>query len=412
MAARHTLLVGAFLAASTSAFAQPQYSIYALGMTGNYWEVPLVWLDSITFDSGTGTMYVWSDEFIAGSIHIPLQVIDSMKVVPNPTTLPLPVNTIMGRVTDTTALGVTQMSNGITYYNAILERGICYSTSPMPTIADQRCGAWNQADGYHWMSGLTPNTTYYARGYLINSLGAWYGDEVMFTTNTLGMDMHQPGSGMIDADGNVYSSVVLPNGQEWITENLRTTHFNNGDTIQQVTNATLWIQNSLPQWCYYANDPVNAAQFGLLYSWPVVDDARGVCPAGWHVPTYADLSALRGYLDPTVSAEFWGLPNNQASSFIAGPLKATGTTVWQAPNADATNITGFSALPGGWRDGYFGGTGAFLYQGSAATWWARESFGTYSLYHAYYFSVDHLQGDAPIQDAFRRDGRSVRCLKD
>lgn len=411
MFARHTLLLGALLTAPVCGFTQSQFAFYALTNIGNYWEVPLTWLDSITFNEAGTTMHVWANELVDGQISLPMSVIDSMNVVPAPTTLPLPVNTIIGRVTDTTALGVTQPSDGIDYYNAILERGICYSTAPGPTIADQRCGAWN-ADGHHWMSGLQPATTYFARGYLINSLGVWYGDEVEFTTNTLGMDMHQPGQGMVDSDGNIYASIVLPNGQEWITENLRTTHFNNGDTIQQVSNGTLWVQNAQPQWCYYANDPANADQFGLLYSWPTVDDARGVCPAGWHVPTFADVSVLLGYLDPKISIEYWGEPNSLESSYTGGPLKTTGTDVWQAPNAEATNITGFSALPGGMRNGYWDSTGEFLLFGSSASWWLRESVGPYIEYQAYLLEVHYVMTNAHVYTSYRRDGRAVRCLRD
>jgi uncharacterized protein (TIGR02145 family) len=145
-----------------------------------------------------------------------------------------------------------------------------------------------------------------------------------------------------DIDGNVYKTVTIGN-QVWMAEDLRTTRYRNGDSIGTTTPARLDIGGeSAPkyQWAY-AGDEGNVATYGRLYTWHVVTDPRGLAPSGWHVPTDAEWRALCDYL---------GGPDA-----VGGKLKAAGAAVWRSPNADATNATGFTALPSGarWANGTF-----------------------------------------------------------
>src|SRR5690606_13951597 len=96
-----------------------------------------------------------------------------------------------------------------------------------------------------------------------------------------------PGNGVTDADGNSYSTVVLGNGQEWMAENLRSTTYENGDSVPGVSNYTLQIPYT-GAWSHYNNDDQFEAIHGKYYNWYAAKDSRNVCPAGWHVPALSE----------------------------------------------------------------------------------------------------------------------------
>ena len=88
-----------------------------------------------------------------------------------------------------------------------------------------------------------------------------------------------------DIDGNIYQTVTIGD-QVWLAENLKVTHFRNGDAIPNVNpDLTDWTNYSTEAYCYYDNTPENADIYGLLYNWNTVDDSRGIAPDGWHVPS-------------------------------------------------------------------------------------------------------------------------------
>jgi uncharacterized protein (TIGR02145 family) len=124
--------------------------------------------------------------------------------------------------------------------------------------------------------------------------------------------------------------------QVWTNKNLDVTTYRNGDVIPQVTNEAAWAGLTTGAWCYYNNDAANGAIYGKLYNWYAVNDARGLAPAGWHLPTDAEWSTLGTYL---------------GGDAVAGKeMKTTGTTLWTSPNTGATNSSGFAGLPGGKRN--------------------------------------------------------------
>ena len=129
-------------------------------------------------------------------------------------------------------------------------------------------------------------------------------------------------------------------------ENLRTTHFNNDTAISNVTDSTLWLGLSTPGYCWYNNDSATYNNYGILYNWYVASYTDTLI-SGWHVPTGAEWDTLAMYLG--------------GDSVAGGKLKEAGTTHWTTPNTGATNETGYSALPGGLRDGYsnFGSIGSY-----------------------------------------------------
>jgi uncharacterized protein (TIGR02145 family) len=98
-----------------------------------------------------------------------------------------------------------------------------------------------------------------------------------------------------DYDGNVYQ-IVLIGGQCWMMENLKVTHYRNGDPIPHVPNIGEWYGLSSGAYCDYNNDPGNVETYGRLYNWYAVDDSRNIAPEGWHVPTDDEWKQLEMYL--------------------------------------------------------------------------------------------------------------------
>jgi uncharacterized protein (TIGR02145 family) len=197
--------------------------------------------------------------------------------------------------------------------------------------------------------------------------------------------------------------VVLGNGQEWTAENLRTTTYANGDPIPNVTDNTAWTQLTTGAWAHYENNSSYENPYGKLYNWYAVADPRNVCPTGWHVPTDAEWNTLVGYLDPTYD------PNGTWSQSVTagGKMKSTGTQYWIAPNTGATNESGFSGLPGGYRsndDGSFDLLGDY-----GGYWWSASESGAEI---AWGRVLDCYSAGIDRDDGNKWYGFSVRCLRD
>jgi len=137
-----------------------------------------------------------------------------------------------------------------------------------------------------------------------------------------------------DADGNIYSTVTIGN-QVWLGENLRATKFSNNDPIALVLDSAQWPVQTAAAYCYYNNDSSYVNPYGNLYNWYTVNDARNVCPAGYHVPTAAEWADLVSFLG--------------GETVAGGKLKEQGISHWLSPNTDADNSSNFTALPSGWR---------------------------------------------------------------
>src|ERR1035437_5597261 len=140
--------------------------------------------------------------------------------------------------------------------------------------------------------------------------------------------------------------------QIWMLNNLEVTTYRNGDPIPQVTDSIQWVNLTTGAWCYYNNNSANGPVYGKLYNWYAVNDPRGVAPAGWHVPSDAEWTTLSTCLGGDLIA--------------GGPMKETGTTHWTYANSGATNSSGFTGLPGGYRTN----VGTFNVVGSAGGWWS------------------------------------------
>ena len=145
---------------------------------------------------------------------------------------------------------------------------------------------------------------------------------------------------VVDIDGNVYHTVTIGT-QVWMVENLKTTKYNDGTAIPLVTDSAAWDELTTPGYCWYNNDSATYKNpYGALYNWYAVSTGK-LAPTGWHVPTDSEWAVLTTYVGNTY---YGGLDS------AGGALKSTDKTYWLSPNTGATNSSGFSALPGGFRD--------------------------------------------------------------
>ena len=195
-----------------------------------------------------------------------------------------------------------------------------------------------------------------------------------------------PGPNITDAENNTYKTVTIGT-QQWMAENLKVTKYNDGTAIPNITDNTQWSQLSTGAWSYFNNDVANNAKYGKLYNWYAVSKIsngnKNVCPTSWHVPTDAEWTVLTDYLGGLTVA--------------GGKMKEVGT--------DATNISLFTGLPGGFRRE----SGNYGYIGVSGNWWGSTEGNTYGAWYRYLSSDS---GNA-FRDFFGKDyGLSVRCLKD
>ena len=193
-----------------------------------------------------------------------------------------------------------------------------------------------------------------------------------------------------DIDGNVYATVKIGN-QVWMAANLKTTRYRNGDTIPRVTDDATWAWLTNGAYCDYEHDPVNSETYGRLYNWHAVNTGI-LAPVGWHVPSDAEWAVLENFLGEESKA--------------GGKLKEAGTVHWYSPNVEATNSTGFTALPGGSRYS----TGSFYSIGYTGYWWSSTG-GTDPAY-AWHRYLDFNSGFVLRSEYYKVEGLSVRCIQD
>jgi uncharacterized protein (TIGR02145 family) len=218
-------------------------------------------------------------------------------------------------------------------------------------------------------------------------VGTAYGSEVTFTT--------APACGttttVLDIDNNSYNTVSIGT-QCWTKENLKVTKYNDGTAIPEETNPTNWAGLATGARAAYDNSNTNAATYGYLYNWYAVNDSKGLCPTGWHVPTDAEWNTLTTFLG--------------GEGVAGGKMKETGTTLWDAPNTGATNESGFSARPGGYRNPP---SGSFLGIINDAYFWSAT---VYDASSAWLRDLHHNNGQVLRNYLLKGNGLSVRCLRD
>lgn len=241
----------------------------------------------------------------------------------------------------------------------ITSRGVCWSTNPAPTIDDEKTTDGSGTGSYTSdLAGLMHSTDYYVRAYATNRAGTGYGNAIYFTT-----DAFDYGS-LMDIDGNEYLTIQLGE-QEWMAENLRVTHYNNGDTIPNVTNGTEWSNLTLGAYCEYDNSTAKVDTFSRLYNWYAINDSRNIAPNGWHVPSDDEWKQLEIYLGMSQSeADDSVWRGTDQGSQLAGNAELWNDGVLE--NNGVFGSSGFAALPGGYRSN----NGNFESIGDAAFFWS------------------------------------------
>ncbi|MCP4091798.1 MAG: PKD domain-containing protein, partial [Gammaproteobacteria bacterium] len=263
-----------------------------------------------------------------------------------------------------------------------------------------------------------PSHTYNSNGYYTVSLTVTngYGSDTDTKTNYITVDNFTcPPSFTDSRDGNVYSAVQI-GSQCWMQENLAYLPSVSPSSDGSNTTPRYYVYD-------YQGTDVNAAKatsnyqtYGVLYNWlasmngqasssSVPSGVQGICPNGWHLPSDEEWKILEGEVD-----SWYGYPNAEwdggglRGTDADGNLKEIGTTHWNSPNS-ATNSSGFTALPAGYRsyDGLFNFLGNFTYFWSSTEYSSSGAWIQRGLSYAY-AGVD--------RSSYSNGGSSVRCTKD
>ena len=187
-----------------------------------------------------------------------------------------------------------------------------------------------------------------------------------------------------------------------MTENLKTTKYNDGTPIPNVTVDTQWVNLTTGAYCWYNNDAATYKNpYGALYNWYAVETGK-LCPTGWHVSSDKEWTTLMDYLGGYAK--------------VGGKLKDADTTYWSSPNKGATNESGFTALPGGCRM-----DGEFYFLTNASYWWTSTYDPGPSLIQIqpgdqagpWFRIIFSAQSSIKTNNCYPKVmGMSVRCLKD
>jgi uncharacterized protein (TIGR02145 family) len=294
------------------------------------------------------------------------------------TVVPLPPTNLVGTLSPPTTINLSWTDNSTNETGFKIERKT--GTGTYAVVGSTATDVTTFSD-----TGLTASTTYTYRVYSYNAGGnsPTYSNDIILTTNSLPVT---------DINGNVYDTQTICN-QSWTKTNLKVTKYRNGDIIPQVTNGTQWAGLTTGAYCSYNNDPANDAIYGKLYNWYAINDPRGLAPVGYHIPTDTEWSTLTSCLG--------------GESGTAGAMKETGIAHWQSPNSGATNSSGFTGLPGGFRHS----NGQFSSINTMGSWWSStEYIGIVT--GGKIRSLLSNTNDVTNNIANKVFGLSIRCIKD
>lgn len=207
----------------------------------------------------------------------------------------------------------------------------------------------------------------------------------VFTT----VSAQKAGESAKDVDGNIYESVVIGT-QTWLTENLKSTRYDDATEIKEMKDNGEWAKATAPGFCWYNNDAANKDEYGALYNWHVIKNGN-ICPKGWHVPTDAEWTTLETFVGGSAQAALM--------------LKEKGTQHWKSTSDAVGDTYNFSAIAAGFRNS----DGNFTYQLSDCCFWtATPSTPTY----AHNRSFSYYDKGINSRDIQRTNGYSIRCVKD
>ncbi len=208
------------------------------------------------------------------------------------------------------------------------------------------------------------------------------------------------GNGTTDIDGNFYPSIIIGE-QEWLSKNLAVSKYNNGDDIQFITETPVWSSSNIGSYSIYENLIENDSIYGKLYNWYSIEDVRGICPIGWHVPSLSEWTQLINFIEPNAQggqSEYNNVGGALKNQYIFGY-----GGYWQMPNVGAANNFGFNALPAGIRNEF----GEFWSINVSTAYWTSTSQNDNAI-------LLNLQSGLSAINQYstpKKYGYSVRCLK-
>jgi uncharacterized protein (TIGR02145 family) len=277
--------------------------------------------------------------------------------------------------------------------DVIIARGFCWSLSNNPTIENNKITSGNGFGNFtSEIIGLQTNTTYHIRAFATNSIGTAYGNDLEFVTGFLNPNLTY---GIVnDIEGNTYPTIEI-GSQTWMAKNLKTSKFADASIIPNITSDSAWSDLNSPSWCNFQNNASMDSVYGKIYNWFAVIDDHNLCPLGWHVPTDSDWTTLINFLGGYTVA--------------GGKMKSlNGWNNSQGQSGNGTNESGFSGLPGGYRNGNAGG---FLGIGNYGGWWSSTEVSISNL-NSYYVYITNSSTEIPMSIGSKPNGFSVRCIKD
>jgi uncharacterized protein (TIGR02145 family) len=193
-----------------------------------------------------------------------------------------------------------------------------------------------------------------------------------------------------DADGNVYTEVVIGT-QTWLVENLKTTKYANGDAITYRTRGVAWKGQTTEAYGWYGDSAASyKAVYGALYNFYAINDARGVCPVGYHIPTQAEINALITYLG--------------GAAVAGGHMKEANVLHWTSVNGDGSS--GLACVGGGYRDPTSSGDDALLY--GYGIYWTNTASGA----NAYRYFMPYSDLTITVDAVAKNSGHSIKMIKD
>jgi len=306
----------------------------------------------------------------------------------------------------------------------VTARGVCWSTSQNPTTSNSKTTNGTDLGPYtSYITGLSPNTTYYVRAYATNAEGTAYGEEQR-TFKTLTASDIEYGSFTDSRDGHVYKTVTIGE-QVWMAENLAYLPSVVGPATGSYTAPYYYVYGYDGTSVATAKATANYTTYGVLYNWTAAmngaassssnpSGVQGVCPPGWHLPSDEEWTQLETYLTNNGYKYDGSIGGSDVRAKLAVALVAnfgweSSTNEGAAGNTDYPEYrykSGFSALPGGYRDG----GGPFGLIGSYGYWWSSTQSDTNRAWHRalYYDLSSVLRGSY----GYKVYGFSVRCVRD
>jgi uncharacterized protein (TIGR02145 family) len=280
---------------------------------------------------------------------------------------------------------------------AITARGVCWSTSPNPTVNDNKTSDGSGTGSFtSTLTELHVNTTYYVCAYATNSFGTTYGNERSFYV------LPACGEDFTDTRDSIAYKTVKISNQCWMAENL---------AYLPKVYPSLYENYGVPYYYVYgyqgysvssAKATTNYSTYGVLYN---LDAALEACPAGWHLPSDDEWKELEMFLGMSKSeADGYGYRRTDEEG---GKLKENGLAHWWGPNTDANNESGFTALPGGYR--FY--DGSFQNIGGIGSWWSSTE-DTYTSDRAMNRELLYSFRGVARFSFLRTTGFSVRCIRD